>query len=97
MRSFMEQATNSWGSAKDMLDVARDKLADSIYKRLNNENGNSYWLGSNFNKRNIQDLAKRAIDLATECIKYMENAIIFNREILAKRNRKYIQALKLPV
>ncbi len=77
MRSFMEQATNSWGSAKDMLDVARDKLADSIYKRLNNENGNSYWLGSNFNKRNIQDLAKRAIDLATECIKYMENAISF--------------------
>ncbi|WP_210360181.1 hypothetical protein [Borreliella garinii] len=77
MRSFMEQATNSWGSAKDMLNVARDKLADSIYKRLNNENSNSYWFGSNFNKRNIQDLAKRAIDLATECIKYIENAISY--------------------
>ncbi|WP_234929799.1 hypothetical protein [Borreliella garinii] len=77
MRSFMEQATNSWVSAKDMLDVARDKLADSIYKRLNNKNGNSYWFGSNFNKLNIQDLAKRAIDLATKCIKYIENAVSY--------------------
>ncbi|WP_210381119.1 hypothetical protein [Borreliella valaisiana] len=76
MRSFMEQATNSWVSAKGMLDEAKDKLAESIYKRL--YNGNSYQFSSSFNGRDMQhakNLAYRAIDFASACIEYTQKAI----------------------
>ncbi|WP_273700319.1 hypothetical protein [Borreliella americana] len=43
-----------------MLENDKDRLANSIHKRINKENENSYWFSSTFNKRNIQDLASRS-------------------------------------
>ncbi|WP_210381575.1 hypothetical protein [Borreliella valaisiana] len=100
MRSFMEQATNSWVSAKGMLDEAKDKLAESIYKRL--YNSNSYRFGGSFNGRDMQhakNLAYRAIDFASECIEYTQKAIDYLQQgnSCKKEIENIIKALKLPV
>ncbi|WLN25926.1 hypothetical protein KJD10_05920 (plasmid) [Borreliella valaisiana] len=100
MRSFMEQATNSWVSAKGMLYEAKDKLAESIYKRL--YNSNSYRFGGSFNGRDMQhakNLAYRAIDFASECIEYTQKAIDYLQQgnSCKKEIENIIKALKLPV
>ncbi|MCD2382659.1 hypothetical protein [Borreliella americana] len=100
MRSFIDQATNSWGSAKDMLDMAKDKLANSIHKRLNNKN--SYRFGEIFNRSDMQhtkSLAKTALDFATTCIEYIEKAASYLQQgnSCKKEIEKDIKALKLQV
>lgn len=57
IKNHVQNAHNYWGSAKNMLENAKDKLGESIYKRILNENKEEHMVvgrALSKEKRNVQ-------------------------------------------
>ncbi len=79
MKNHVQNAHNYWGSAKNMLENAKDKLGESIYKRILNENKEEHMVvGEGFIKREkkrAKELAEDSLIYANSCIENTEKAI----------------------
>lgn len=79
MKNHVQNAHNYWGSAKNMLKNAKDKLGESIYKRILNENKEEHMVvGGGFIKREkkrAKELAEDSLIYANSCIENTEKAI----------------------
>ncbi|WP_223147254.1 hypothetical protein [Borreliella bavariensis] len=79
MKNHVQNAHNYWDSAKNMLENAKDKLGESIYKSILNENKEEHIVvGGGFIKREkkrAKELAEDSLIYANSCIKNTEKAI----------------------
>ncbi|WP_151074395.1 hypothetical protein [Borreliella turdi] len=73
-----QNAHNYWESAKNMLKNAKDKLGESIHKRILNENRKEDMIDIGFSKseqKRAKELANYSIEYANTCIENIEKAI----------------------
>ncbi|QMU99888.1 hypothetical protein F0310_05630 (plasmid) [Borrelia sp. A-FGy1] len=75
MHKHIQNADNYWQSAKSILDEAKDKLAESIHKRLLLKTYRVRFLNNRYDKEHTKRLSQVALDYANSCIQNTENAV----------------------